>query len=321
MKDKILRIFKEAGDQFVSGEQLSKELNCSRTAVWKHIEELRKEGYVFEAARRSGYRLSSAPDMPFPEEIKNGLRTCFIGRNVFYSPAVRSTQAEAHRIAGEGAEDGTLVIADLQEGGKGRLGRVWHSPSGTGIWMSLLLRPKLELHQCPQLTLVAAVAVVEAIRKYTGLQVAIKWPNDILLDGKKICGILTELNAEATVVNYIIIGIGINVNTPSFPAELQSVATSLRIEGGQDFSRVQLVQRILERFESLYVAYLEEGFASLKERWESFATSVGQRIIARQIHGTVEGLALGIDQDGSLLIQKEDGGIEKVYSADIEIDA
>jgi BirA family transcriptional regulator, biotin operon repressor / biotin---[acetyl-CoA-carboxylase] ligase len=321
MKDKILRIFKEAGNQFVSGEQLSKELNCSRTAVWKHIEELRKEGYIFEAARKSGYRLESTPDMPFPEEIKNGLKTCFIGRSVYYLPTVKSTQAQAHQVAAEGAEDGALVIADQQVGGKGRLGRVWHSPSGTGIWMSLLLRPKLELQQCPQLTLVAAVAVVEAIRNYTGLPVTIKWPNDILLHGKKLCGILTELNAEANVVNYIIIGIGINVNTPSFPDELRSVATSLRIAGAQEFSRVQLVQRILECFESLYVSYLEEGFAAIKERWESYAISIGQRIIARQIHGTVEGLALGIDQDGSLLIKKEDGTIEKVYSADIEVDA
>lgn len=319
MKDQILRMFKEAKGEFLSGEGLSQSLQCSRTAIWKHIEELRVEGYQFEAVRRSGYRLVDVPDIPYPEEVTSGLDTRILGKVVHFFPTIDSTQHQAHALAKEGAPEGTVVIADEQVGGKGRLGRVWHSPPSTGIAMSLLLRPKLELHRCPQLTLLAAVALVEAIREETDLPVMIKWPNDILLNGKKICGILTELNAESDCINYLIIGMGINVNTPSFPEEIGQIATSLMLEKGEPVKRVKLIQNILGKLEYLYEQYLEEGFAPIKARWESHAISVGKRVTIRQLSGTMVGLALGIDDDGVLLVQKDDGKIEKVYSADIEI--
>ncbi len=319
MKEQILKIFKESNGEFVSGESLSQALQCSRTAIWKHIEELREDGYEFEAVRRSGYRLISTPDIPFPEEVKSGLTTQFLGQQVHFFPSIDSTQHQLHSLAKEGVPEGTVVIADQQLGGKGRLGRVWHSPQGSGISMSILLRPKLELHRCPQLTLLAAVAIVEAIREQTGLPVMIKWPNDILLNGKKICGILTELNAESDCINNLIIGVGINVNTPSFPDELSSIATSLAIEKKESIQRVALIQNLLKRLEDLYLLYLEEGFAPIKARWESYAISIGRRVIIRQLSSTMTGLALGIDETGVLLVQKDDGGIEKVYSADIEI--
>ena len=319
MKEQILNLFKQANGEFVSGEALSQALACSRTAIWKVIEELRGEGYEFEAVRRSGYRLTGIPDIPYPEEVKDSLQTKFLGQSIQYFSSVESTQVKAHALAKEGAPEGTVVIADHQSGGKGRLGRTWHSPEGTGIWMSILLRPKLELHRCPQLTLLAAVASVEAIRELTDLPVMIKWPNDILLHGKKICGILTELNAEADCINYLIMGIGMNVNTPSFPGELQDIATSLAIEKKQNVTRVPLIRRLLEKLEELYVLYLEDGFGPIKSRWESYALSIGKQVTIRRMHSTMSGLALGIDDQGVLLVQDENGQVEKVYSADIEI--
>lgn len=320
MKEQILSLFKQADGEFVSGESLSHALECSRTAIWKVIEELRSEGYQFEAVRRSGYRLIGVPDIPYPEEVKESLDTTFMGHVVHFFPTVESTQGIAHTLAKEGSPEGTVVIADQQSQGKGRLGRVWHSPSGSGIWMSILLRPRLELHRCPQLTLLAAVASVEAIREETGLPVMIKWPNDILYDGKKICGILTELSAEADCINYIIMGIGMNVNTPSFPEELQGIATSIAIEQNHNVTRVPLIRRVLEKLEEYYLLYLESGFGPIKSKWESYALSIGKRVTIRRIHDTMNGLALGIDDQGVLLVQNEKGQVEKVFSADIEID-
>jgi len=314
-----LNLFKQANGEFVSGEALSQALACSRTAIWKVIEELRSEGYEFEAVRRSGYRLTGVPDTPYPEEVKDSLKTKFLGQEVQFFPSIESTQIKAHALAKEGAAEGTVVIADHQSEGKGRLGRVWHSPPGTGIWMSILLRPKLELHRCPQLTLLAAVACVEAIRKQTGLPVMIKWPNDILLHGKKICGILTELNAEADCINYIIMGIGMNVNTPCFPEELQDIATSLAIEKQENVGRVPLIRQLLENLEELYALYMDKGFKPIKSKWESYALSIGKQVTVRQIYSTMSGLALGIDDQGVLLVQNENGHVEKVYSADVEI--
>jgi len=318
MKEKILQLFKEANGDFVSGESLSKALNCSRTAIWKHIEELREEGYAFEAVRRSGYRLISSPDTPSQVEVQTGLQTKDLGRQIHYFHSIDSTQFKAHELAKEGVPHGTVIIADQQKGGKGRMGRPWHSPAGTGIWMSIILRPELPLYRCPQLTLITAVAVVQAIREATGVRAEIKWPNDILVKQKKICGILTELNAETDHINYLIIGIGMNVNAENFPIELRDIATSLRIQTGENVKRIPLIQRILENLEKLYQLYLEYGFSPIKSLWEAHADTIGKRVVLRQPHGSLEGLAVGINEEGILLVRKDNGEIEKVYSADIE---
>ena len=318
MKEKILQLFKEANGDFVSGERLSKALNCSRTAIWKHIEELREEGYAFEAVRRSGYRLISSPDTPSQVEVQTGLQTKDLGRQIHYFHSIDSTQFKAHELAKEGVPHGTVIIADQQKGGKGRMGRPWHSPAGTGIWMSIILRPELPLYRCPQLTLITAVAVVQAIREATGVRAEIKWPNDILVKQKKICGILTELNAETDHINYLIIGIGMNVNAENFPIELRDIATSLRIQTGENVKRIPLIQRILENLEKLYQLYLEYGFSPIKSLWEAHADTIGKRVVLRQPHGSLEGLAVGINEEGILLVRKDNGEIEKVYSADIE---
>ncbi|MGD6803325.1 biotin--[acetyl-CoA-carboxylase] ligase [Rossellomorea vietnamensis] len=318
---KLMEAFRKADGEFLSGQALADIAGCSRTAVWKHIEELRKEGFVFEAVKKRGYRILKSPDRVSGEEIYPGLRTRAIGRVIEYRESVPSTQKIAHTLAQEGSEEGTTVIADEQTEGRGRLLRSWHSPKGTGIWMSIILKPQLPPQRAPQFTLIAAVAVVQAIEEICGLSPEIKWPNDILLHGKKVTGILTELQAEADKINSIIIGIGMNVNQKAddFPEELKSIATSLFLEKEEKVSRAKLIQKVFEKLELYYDLYMEKGFTPIKLLWESYAVSIGRQITARTITGSIQGKALGINEDGVLRIQDAEGAIHEVYSADIEL--
>ncbi|WP_299094147.1 biotin--[acetyl-CoA-carboxylase] ligase [uncultured Metabacillus sp.] len=321
LRSKLLEAFSKADGEFLSGQKISEVIGCSRTAVWKHIEELRKEGYELEAVRRLGYRITKKPDKISSNEIQLGLKTELMGRNIHFEETVTSTQKIAQSLANEGAPEGTIVVADQQTSGRGRMSRVWYSPSGTGIWMSMIIRPKIPINRTPQLTLLTAVAIVQAIEELTPLKPDIKWPNDILLNGKKIVGILTELQAEADQVHSVIIGTGINVNQTKedFPEELQNVATSIKVETGSDWERAQFIQTILLKFEGLYSLFLSQGFKPIKLLWESYAISLQKTIIARTLKGTIEGKAIGIDDDGVLLIEKNDQSIERIYSADIEM--
>ncbi|WP_409251159.1 biotin--[acetyl-CoA-carboxylase] ligase [Bacillus sp. SCS-153A] len=321
IRKKLMDAFMDANGKFLSGQTLADIAGCSRTAVWKHIEELRKEGFEFEAVKKRGYRIVKAPDRVSEEEIHPGLRTRSIGRVIKYIESVPSTQKIAHTLAQEGAEEGTAVIAEEQTEGRGRLLRSWHSPKGTGIWMSIILKPQLPPQKAPQFTLIAAVAVVQAIEEICGLSPEIKWPNDILLNGRKVTGILTELQAEADKINSIIIGIGMNVNQKAddFPEELQSIATSLSLEKSEKISRVKLIQRVMEKLELYYEIYMDKGFTPIKLLWESYAISIGRKITARTITGSIHGKALGINEDGVLRIEDEEGQIHEVYSADIEL--
>lgn len=321
IRKELLDAFTNAGDSFLSGQYIADLIGCSRTAVWKHIEELRKDGFQLEAVRKKGYRIVKTPDMIKPDEIRLGLKTKYIGQNIHYEESVNSTQKIAHRLAYEGAPAGTVVIAEEQLTGRGRMDRKWHSPKYTGIWMSLILRPNLSLTKAPQLTLLAAVSVVQAIEEVIGLSPEIKWPNDILINGKKITGILTELQAEADRINSIIMGIGINVNQQlgDFPEELQKTASSLYIETGNKISRAELIRSVFTHFEKMYELYLTEGFYPIKLLWESYAISIGKQIKARTLTATIEGKALGITEDGVLQLEDENGNIHSIYSADIEI--
>jgi len=323
IKQEILKAFKSQPHTFISGEYLSQLCNCTRTAVWKHIEELRQEGYEFEAVRKSGYRLLSSPDLISAEEITAGLDTSKIGTHIVAYDTVVTTQLLAHELAGKGAVEGTLVIADQQTGGKGRLGRVWHSPKGTGIWMSLILRPAIPLAKAPQMTLVTAVAMTKTIIKELGLDVQIKWPNDIFVNGKKVCGILTELNAESDRINYLVVGIGVNVNTAEqdFPEHLTNIGTSLRIASGRVVKRAAFVQEFCRQFEQLYEKYLQHGFESIKAEWEKYSMSLGRMVTVRTLNGSLEGRAIGLDAEGVLLVEDAQGTLHKVYSADIEYGA
>ncbi|TLS35889.1 biotin--[acetyl-CoA-carboxylase] ligase [Pseudalkalibacillus caeni] len=321
MKQKMLEMLNGQEGQFVSGQKISEELGCSRTAIWKHISELRKEGYEVEAVQKKGYRITSTPNHITANEVKLGLNTKHLGQNIVYQESVTSTQEIAHRLAYDDVPEGTIVTAEEQTAGKGRLGRNWHSPKTNGIWVSLILRPKIPPQQAPQLTLLAAVGVVKAIQKETGVLAEIKWPNDVLVNGKKVVGILTELQAESDQIKSVIIGMGINVNTSAaeFPDDIKEKATSLRIEAGKELNRASLLRRILEETETLYEEYLQNGFQVVKLLWESYAVSLGKHIKARTLTGVKEGIARGITNDGVLLLEDDTGEIHQIYSADIEI--
>jgi BirA family transcriptional regulator, biotin operon repressor / biotin---[acetyl-CoA-carboxylase] ligase len=317
----LLDAFTNAGDSYLSGQYLAELVGCSRTAIWKHIEELRKEGFELEAVRKKGYRILKTPEKITADEIRLGLTTNFIGKDIHYEESVESTQRIAHRLAYENVPEGTVVIAEEQLAGRGRMDRKWHSPKYTGIWMSIILRPNIPMIKAPQLTLLAAVAIVQAIEEHTDLNPGIKWPNDILINGKKVTGILTELQAEADRINSIIIGIGMNVNQriEDFSIEIQELATSLFIENGKIVSRADIIKAIFMNLERLYLLYLDQGFLPIKLLWESYAISIGKSIKARTLLDTIVGKALGITDEGVLRIEDEHGVIHHVYSADIEI--
>ncbi|RFU68473.1 biotin--[acetyl-CoA-carboxylase] ligase [Peribacillus saganii] len=322
VKMKLIEAFSRAAEgDFVSGQEIAEVIGCSRTAVWKHIEELRKEGYELDAVRKKGYRIVSAPEKVTKTEIQIGLGTNRFGKEVVYEETVSSTQQIAHRLANEGASEGTIVVAEEQVSGKGRLSRSWHSPKFTGIWMSIILRPIIPIDKAPQLTLLAAVAVVQAIEEVTDTLPQIKWPNDILINGKKVTGILTEMQAESDGIHSVIIGIGINVNTKQddFPDDLKEKATSIQIEQGKSISRAKLIQVLLLRLEKIYDLYLEKGFSPIKQLWEGYAVTIGRDIIATTLTGTITGRALGITEEGVLLLEDNKGEVHKIYSADISL--
>ncbi len=321
LRNKMLDAFTKAGESYLSGQHLADLIGCSRTAVWKHIEELRKDGFEIEAVRKKGYRIIKTPKKMTADEIRLGLTTEFIGRNLYYEESVESTQRIAHQLASENAPEGTVILAEEQRAGKGRMDRKWHSPKYTGVWMSMILKPNIPLTKAPQLTLLTAVAVAQAIEEAAGLSAEIKWPNDILINGKKVTGILTELQAEADRIHSVIIGIGINVNQKQadFPIELQEKASSLAIEKGEDISRAGLIKSIFKHFEKLYLLYLEKGFFPIKLLWEGYAVSIGKTIKARTLTKVIEGKALGITDEGVLKLEDQTGEIHHVYSADIEL--
>ncbi|MCM3566811.1 biotin--[acetyl-CoA-carboxylase] ligase [Neobacillus mesonae] len=321
LRKQLLDAFTNAGESYLSGQYLAELIGCSRTAVWKHIEELRKEGFELEAVRKKGYRIIKTPEKVTADEVLLGLTTSFIGRNIHYEESVESTQKIAHNLASQDVPEGTVVIADEQKSGKGRMNRNWYSPKYTGVWMSLILKPNIPLTNAPQLTLLTAVAVAKGIEEVTEVIPEIKWPNDILIGGKKVTGILTELQAEADQIHSIIVGIGINVNQKieDFSSEIKEKATSLFIEKGEIISRAALIRSIFKHFEKYYLLYLDQGFLPIKLLWESYAVSIGKTIKARTLTDVIEGKALGITNEGVLKIEDMSGSIHHVYSADIEL--
>jgi BirA family transcriptional regulator, biotin operon repressor / biotin---[acetyl-CoA-carboxylase] ligase len=314
MKEAILNFLRNS-PSYLSGEDLSHHLKVSRAGIWKSIQELRKDGYEIEAIPHCGYKLVSAPDKLFPEEIQSGLDTRFIGRKIHHYESLDSTNDTAFKLAVDSAAEGTLVVAEGQHRGRGRMGRQWISPKAKGIYFSLILRPKIIPNEAPRLTLLTAVAVAEAIRKATGLAALIKWPNDILIGEKKLGGILTELNAEVDRVKFIIIGVGINVNLKK--TQLPFRATSVRNELGKNFSRVELLRQILTEMERHYLQYSREGFSPIIEKWKHLSATLGKRVKVTSSKGEVEGQAMELDADGALLVRQDSGFMERVVSGDV----
>jgi len=319
MRDSILRALQEEG--LVSGEQLGQRFNISRTAVWKHVNELRRIGYEIDSSPRTGYSFVKSPDLVIPEEIALGLNTSIMGRRILYREEVTSTQDEAGEVARKGAEEGVVVISERQTKGRGRKGRLWSSPPREGLYFSTILRPNLKPNQIVQIPLIAGVAVCKAIRKVTPLEPRIKWPNDITIGGKKVAGILAEMSCDMDRVDHIVLGIGVNVNTRCslLPEPTRGIATSLAENCGEYVSRVRLVQSILAEFDALYTAFLASGFDALREEWKALDSTVGSWVKVSDAEGEIKGKALDIDGEGFLLVRKENGNVKRVISGDVSL--
>jgi len=320
MKRRILSVLKKNKGLFISGESISNELSISRTAVWKHINTLREEGYDIESLPKKGYRLLSSPDILTLEEIEEYLTTNFIGRNIYYFESLASTNTKAKEIA-LNEQEGTIIIAEEQTKGKGRLGRNWISPKKKGIWMSIILKPKLLPSEVAKLTLIGAVAVNRGLEDM-GVGSYIKWPNDILIDGKKVCGILTEMTCELNMINFVVMGIGINVNLDreDFSEELRDKATSIRLATGEEVDRKRLVGSILNYLEELYIPFEERGDISKTiEICRKKSILIGREV--KVIRGDEEliGKALDIDDEGQLIVEFKDGKIKKLFSGEVSI--
>lgn len=300
MKQQILDILKSA-DGYISGEKISGELGISRAAVWKHIKKFKSDGYEIESITNKGYRLVSSPDIITETAIKNGLNTKFIGQNIFVYSETDSTNNRAKDE--HTAPDGSLFIAEIQNHGKGRLGRGWEAPAGVGIWMSILLKPDISPSEVAQITLVAGLAVCRAVNALTTAEAKIKWPNDVVVNGKKICGILTEMSAEINRINHIVCGIGVNVNIKSFDGELAKKATSLLIETGENYRRAEIVRRILSEFETLYLDFLENGLKNILDGYKEYSATLNREVEVVYKHKTIFGKAVDIDEAGELVVE------------------
>ncbi len=317
MKAKILTLLKTNAPEYVSGEDISDSLGVSRTAIWKHIKALRDEGYIVESHPRVGYRLCGMPDRLYPEVINEYLKTKTIGSGIVHFGKTTSTNDIAKELAQSGALEGTVVIAEEQTGGRGRMGRAWYSKQGDGIWASIILRPEQSPSEAPKITLLTAVALVKSLAK-SGVNPGIKWPNDIMINGKKIAGVLTEMNAEMDRINYIVVGFGLNVNAQvdNWPVELRETATSLHTEKGFVDNRAKLLAEVLFQFEEQYLNFKNGRFDLIAHEWRCHSATMG-KLVRVVIHSQVfEGTAIDIDEDGSLLVECE-GGVRKVISGEV----
>jgi len=314
MQDKILNLLKRK-EGYLSGEDISSHLKISRQALWKHIQDLKDSGYTIEAVPHLGYHLASSPDRLFEFEVWRGLNTKTFGKKIFYFDTLTSTIDMAMGLGIKKLPSGTLVLAEAQTKGKGRLGRSWFSPKYKGLYLSLILRPDMLPNQAPILTLLAAVSICEAMKTISGMSAQIKWPNDILINNKKLCGILTQVVAETDKIDFVIISAGINVNNDK--KSLLSTATSLKEQKKEEVHRVSLLQEILRQTEANYLTLQKKGPVQILEKWRQHNTTLGKRVKVYYQHQHIEGEALDIDTDGGLLVRKDNGITEKVMSGDV----
>ena len=308
-RDDILKLLREKGD-YVSGEQMAEVLGVSRAAIWKQIQSLTRDGYEIESHQNRGYKLVGVPDKLYPVEVQHGLQANLIGSKVVHFNITSSTNIVARQMAERGIDEGTVIIAETQNRGKGRLGRKWITRQG-GIWMSVVLKPKIDPMHAASITLMAAVSVTKALREL-GLEAVIKWPNDVLVNGKKICGILTEMSAETDVVNFIILGIGINVNN-EVPLD---TATTAKSELGHPVDRLKLAQSILEELEDDYAMLREQGFTPILWNWRRYSDTLGRAVEVIYQDEIIRGTAQDVDDAGSLLVKLPDGNVRKIVSGD-----
>jgi BirA family transcriptional regulator, biotin operon repressor / biotin---[acetyl-CoA-carboxylase] ligase len=315
----VLAFLAEAGDQFVSGEAISDKLGLTRAAVWKHVESLRAHGYRIDAVPARGYRLAEVPDRLTPLEMRPLLNTHDLGQVLYAYDELGSTSDRAKELADEGADPGTVVLAEAQTAGRGRRGRVWTSPARRNLYFSVILRPELPPARAPEITLVASIAICDAL-KQSGVEAGIKWPNDLLASGKKIAGILTELAAEPDRVHWVVVGVGVNVNARAddFPEELRGEATSVLLERGQPAPRALFAAACFTALEEWLDRHAEDGFAAVRDAWRERSVTLGREVVVRADGREIAGTAEDIDDSGALLVRGP-AGLERVLVGDVTL--
>jgi BirA family biotin operon repressor/biotin-[acetyl-CoA-carboxylase] ligase len=312
-KTEIIRILKTAGNKAVSGQEIGAKLGITRAMVWKYVRDIKREGYDIQSSPKIGYALISSPDMLYPEQIKIGLETSLFGKESLYYDEVESTNSIAKDIAGRYPE-GTIVIAETQKKGRGRLGSEWQSTPG-GIWFSLILKPSIPLEYAPRITLVAGLAVTRTLRRL-GVDARIKWPNDVLINGKKVCGILTEVDAEVEKVDYLVLGIGINANVrlKDFREDVKESSTSLEAELGRPVDRIALIKDLLYELEQQYIVFKTRQFSNMVSEWVSLSDTIGKEVTVTTPMKIIEGKAEGITDKGALIIKTRNNVREEVIA-------
>ncbi len=319
--EKIIHILKDHEGRFVSGEIISREVGITRAAIWKRISALKDLGYVIDARQNMGYRLMRSPDILTPEEIQYRLGTKIVGSEIRYYPVLESTNAEAFRAASEGGKDGLVIVTDHQTGGKGRLNRTWFSFRRQSLSLSIVLRPKIVPYLATMLTYLAGIALYETIYAVTAVKPAIKWPNDILMSGKKVAGVLCELSTETDVVNFAVIGMGINLNVKKnkFPEEIREVSTSLYEETKKRVKRVPFVKELLRQMDYWYSVFLRDGGDKrILSEWKERANIIGNEVKIRSFNEEIEGEVVDVDSYGALIVQQEGGEKKRVIAGDLE---
>jgi BirA family biotin operon repressor/biotin-[acetyl-CoA-carboxylase] ligase len=314
----LLTLLSENATIVISGARIAREIGVSRTTVWRWVEQLRKLGVQVKGQRSTGYFLEKVPDILTPDLLRKRLKGNLFGKRVFHFFKTDSTNRVAMELGFAGEPEGTVVMAEEQTAGRGRAGRSWYSEKGTGLYFSVLLRPRLAPAQAPLLTMLAGLSAQAAIQALTALEPELKWPNDLLLNGKKLGGILTEMHAEASAVRFVVVGIGINTNQEKFPAELASIATSLRKESGRITFRLELLVRLLAQLESDYARFLSEGAAFVVERFQQVSDfAKGRRVRVETSAESYVGTTAGLSPEGLLLVRRENGQATTVIAGDV----
>ena len=319
LKSNILSLLRN-NDEYVSGQELCDNFGVSRTAVWKAVNLLKEDGYEIEAIKNKGYKLKSFPDIINRSEIASRLTTKWMGKELHYFEETTSTNAEVKKMADNEVLDGTVIVADSQTQGRGRRGRSWKSPRGTSISFSILLRPDISTDKAPMITLLMAMAVDRAIEEVCGLDAKIKWPNDVVVNGKKVCGILTEMSLESDYIHHVIVGTGINVNQEEVPEDIANMATSLRIEKGRKIVRADVLEHTLSWFEKYYDDFiLVQDMSQLMEPYNNMLVSMDKEVNVLDPKGSFTGVSKGINHLGELVVQLPSGETKNIYAGEVSV--
>jgi BirA family transcriptional regulator, biotin operon repressor / biotin---[acetyl-CoA-carboxylase] ligase len=318
----ILRSLRNSAEAPVSGAELAERLGISRAAVWARIQELRELGYEIQASPHEGYRLRSVPDVLHADDLLSLLEPgMVIGRDIRVFEETTSTNDVIDKLGRDGVKEGVVVFAESQSKGRGRLGRTWVSARGKGLWFSVLLRPPLPPQAATQITVASATALARALGQVSGLRVEIKWPNDILVNERKLCGILTEMTAELDKINFIVLGIGVNVNfeAADFPPELRKLATSLALETGRPFRRSEVATAIVRALDAEYARVRSGRFEAVADEWEAQCTTIGRNVQITCGHRVIHGRAESLDSEGALLVRTQHGHLERIIGGDVTL--